>query len=178
RTGGGRQRGGPSQWHLPERQMFPSQGAARVQAGRGGNRPQDLGCDLSHAFSASLLQRLGRSLPRQAQPEPPHAKPGSSPGTFGLRGHTDAATKSGISGDNFHDRRQVGSRSPSRRTRLAMGFEWCFFLTMQHSGLISAPNELPLLIAGIIRLVELRDNTYSKNNFELAIRVASAAPAA
>jgi len=27
---------------------------------------------------------------------------------------------------------------------------------MQHSGLISAPNELPLLIAGIIRLVELR----------------------
>src|SRR6266852_3382018 len=40
----------------------------------------------------------------------PHAKPGSSPGTFGLRGHTDAATKSGISGDNFHDRRQVGSR--------------------------------------------------------------------
>ena len=27
---------------------------------------------------------------------------------------------------------------------------------MQHSGLISAPNELPLLIAGIIQLVELR----------------------
>src|SRR2546425_3361297 len=43
RTGGGRQRGGPIQRHLPERQIFPSQGAARVQAGRGGDRPQDLG---------------------------------------------------------------------------------------------------------------------------------------
>src|SRR5438093_10897148 len=111
---------------LPERQIFPSQGAARVQAGHGGDRPQDLGRDLSHAFPASLLQRLRRSLPRQAQQEPPHAKPGSSPGTFGLRGHTDAATKSSIGGDNFHDRRLGGSRWRSRRTRLAMGFEWCF----------------------------------------------------
>jgi transposase len=30
RTGGGRQRSGPSQRHLPERQVFPSQGATRV----------------------------------------------------------------------------------------------------------------------------------------------------
>ena len=65
---------------------------------------QDLGRDLSHALPASLLQRLGRSLPRQAQQEPPHAKPGASPGTFGLRGNTDAPTKSGIGGNDFHDR--------------------------------------------------------------------------
>src|SRR4029077_4598122 len=123
RTGGGRQRGGPSQRHLPERQVFPSQSAAGIQAGGGGERPQDLGRDLSHAFPASLLQRLGRSLPRQAQQEPPHAEPGPSPGTFGLRGHTDAATKSSIGGDNFHDSRLGGSRWRLRRTRCAMGFE-------------------------------------------------------
>ena len=38
-TGGGRQRGGQSQRHLPEGQILPSQSATRVQAGRGGDSP-------------------------------------------------------------------------------------------------------------------------------------------
>jgi transposase len=101
--------------HLPERQIFPPQGTARVQAGRGGRRPQDLSSDLSHAFPASLLQRLGRSLPGQAEQEPPHTKPGSSTGTFGPRGHTDPPATS-IGGVNFHDRRLGGSRWRLRRT--------------------------------------------------------------
>jgi hypothetical protein len=52
------------------------------------------------------------------------------PGTFGLRGHTDAPTTSSIGGDNFHDSRLEGSRWRlwrAREMRLAMEFESVFF---------------------------------------------------
>jgi len=53
---GGCQRSGQGQGHVPEGQILPAQGPARVQAGRGGHRPQNLGGDLSHAYPASCLR--------------------------------------------------------------------------------------------------------------------------
>ena len=63
--------------------------APRIQTGGRGDSPLDFGLHLSHVFSASLLQRPGRSLPRQAQQEQPHAQLGSSARTLGLLSDID-----------------------------------------------------------------------------------------
>src|SRR4029077_3249084 len=77
-------------------QVLPPQGAPRVQTGGRGYSPQDFGLHLSHVFSASLLQRPGRSLPRQAQQEPPHTQLGSSARTLGLLRDIDTSANRGI----------------------------------------------------------------------------------
>ena len=73
----------------------------RLKARRGykraaGYSPQDCGLHPSHVFSASLLQRPRRSLPRQAQQEPPNTQLGSSPRTLGLLSDTDTSANRGI----------------------------------------------------------------------------------
>ena len=74
----------------------------RLKARRGykrgsrGYSPQDFGLHLSHVFAASLLQRSGRSLPRQAQQEPPHTQLGSSARTLGLLSDIDTSANRGI----------------------------------------------------------------------------------
>jgi hypothetical protein len=79
---------------LTEGQILPTQSSARLQARRCSGSPQDLSGYLPHPFPPSLLQRIGGSLPRQAQQTPPYSQLGSSPGAS--RVHRDTAPESGV----------------------------------------------------------------------------------
>ena len=68
----------------------------RLQESGGRYRPQNSGGRLSHAVPASFLQRLGRSLPRQAQQEPPHPQLGASARTFRLLSDIDTSANRSI----------------------------------------------------------------------------------
>jgi transposase IS116/IS110/IS902 family protein len=91
-------------YRLKARRGYKASGAS--------DRPQDPRFHLPHVFAKRFLQRLGRSLSRQAQLPSRHSQPRPLSRTLGLIGHINTPkypTNGGLRRDNFHGSYRTGS---------------------------------------------------------------------